>query len=110
MQRQISRHTERSATTSTKQSLYLDVTFVADTVTPSSTSSVKSVAAPAKQTMFYPWSVLTDRAPGGLLLSNRLMGMCPWRGSPIHDWIDYNGVAFSIALLEWGCTFSGFGG
>ena len=25
-----------------------------------------------------------------------------------HDWIDYNGVAFSIELLEWGRTFSDF--
>ena len=23
-----------------------------------------------------------------------------------HDWIDYNGVAFSIELLQWGRTFS----
>ena len=27
-----------------------------------------------------------------------------------QDWIDYNGVAFSIELLEWGRTFSDFGG
>ena len=29
-------------------------------------------------------------------------------GSHFHDWIDYNGVAFSIELLvkEWGRTFS----
>ena len=27
-------------------------------------------------------------------------------GSDFHGWIDYNGVA----LLEWGRTFSGFGG
>ena len=32
--------------------------------------------------------------------------MCRWMGSHFHDWIDYNGVAFSIALLEWGRTFS----
>ena len=25
-----------------------------------------------------------------------------------NDWIDYNGVAFSIELLEWGRTFSNF--
>ena len=41
---------------------------------------------------------------------NRLMGMCRWMGSHFHDWIDYNGVAFSIELLEWGRIFSGFGG
>ena len=36
--------------------------------------------------------------------------MCRWMGSHFHDWIDYNGVAFSIELLEWGHTFSEFGG
>ena len=40
----------------------------------------------------------------------RLMGMCRWKGSHFHDWIDYNGVAFSIELLEWGRTFSDFWG
>ena len=28
--------------------------------------------------------------------------MCRSMGSHFHDWIDYNGVAFSIELLEWG--------
>ena len=32
--------------------------------------------------------------------------MCRWMRSHFHDWIDYNGVAFSIELLEWGRTFS----
>ena len=32
--------------------------------------------------------------------------MCPWMGSHFHDWSDYNGVAFSIDLLEWGRKFS----
>ena len=32
--------------------------------------------------------------------------MCHWMGSHCHDWIDYNGVAFSIELLEWGHTLS----
>ena len=36
--------------------------------------------------------------------------MCRLMGSHVHDWIDYNGVAFSIALLEWGRTFSDFWG
>ena len=27
-------------------------------------------------------------------------------GVAFHDWIDFNGVAFSIELLEWGRTFS----
>ena len=34
--------------------------------------------------------------------------MCRWMGSHFHDWIGYNGVAFSIKLLEWGRTFFGF--
>ena len=44
----------------------------------------------------------------GVLSSNNLMGMCRWMGSHFHDWIDYNGVAFSIELQEWGRIFSGF--
>ena len=32
--------------------------------------------------------------------------MCGWMESHFHDWIDYNGVAFSIELLQWGRTFS----
>ena len=39
--------------------------------------------------------------------------MCPrlgvgGGGTSLYDWIDYNGVAFSIVLLEWGHTFSDF--
>ena len=45
---------------------------------------------------------------GGALPSNRLMGMCRWMGWHFHDWTDYNGVAFSIELLEWGRIFLGF--
>ena len=44
----------------------------------------------------------------GVLPSNNLMGMCRWMGSHFHDWVDYNGVAFSIELQEWGRIFSGF--
>ena len=36
--------------------------------------------------------------------------MYRWMGSYFHDWIDYNGVAFSIELPEWGRTFSVFWG
>ena len=39
----------------------------------------------------------------------RLMRMCHWIGSHFHDWIDNNGVALSIEVLEWGRTFSDFG-
>ena len=48
--------------------------------------------------------------PGEVLPYKRLMGMCRWMGSYFHGWIDCNGVAFSMALLEWGRTFSDFGG
>ena len=47
---------------------------------------------------------------GGVLPYKSLMGMCRWMGSHFHDWSDYNGVAFSIELLEWGRKFSNFGG
>ena len=48
--------------------------------------------------------------PGGkeVLSSNKLMDMCRWVGSHFQDWSNYTGVAFSIKLLEWGRTFSGF--
>ena len=45
---------------------------------------------------------------GGALPYKRLMGMCRLMRSHFHEWIDYNGVAFSIELLEWGHTFSNF--
>ena len=44
---------------------------------------------------------------GEVLPYNRLMGMCRWMGSHFHDWIDDNGVAFSIEL-EWGRLFPDF--
>ena len=47
---------------------------------------------------------------GWALPSNRLMGMCHWMGWHFYDWIDYNGVAFSTELLEWGRIFSGLWG
>ena len=46
--------------------------------------------------------------PGGVLPYKRLMGMWRWMGSHFHNWIDYNGVAFSIELLQLGRTFSDF--
>ena len=46
---------------------------------------------------------------GGVLPYNRLMGMCRWMGSHFHDRDDYNGIAFSIELLEWGRKFSDLG-
>ena len=47
---------------------------------------------------------------GGLVAYRRLMGMCCWMASHFHEWIDYNGVAFSRELLEWGRAFSDFWG
>ena len=60
-----------------------------------------------------PCTINSDTRWGGVLPSNRLMGMCHWMGSHFHDWIDYNGVAFQyklVELLEWGHTFAGFQG
>ena len=51
-----------------------------------------------------------NKIRGGALPSNRLMGLCRWMGLHFHDWIDYDGVAFSIESLEWGRIFSEFGG
>lgn len=39
---------------------------------------------------------------GGLLPINRLISMCHWMGSNFHDWIDYNGVVFSIEITRMG--------
>ena len=57
------------------------------------------------------WTPEARLEPRGVLLYKRLlMGMCRWMGLHFHDWIDYNGVAFSKELLEWGRTFSDFWG
>ena len=58
-----------------------------------------------------PAIVLSPGRGGGggrVIPYKRLMGMCRWMGSHFHDWVDYNGVAFSIELLEWGRRFSDF--
>ena len=55
--------------------------------------------------------ITTWKIPGGGVLPfKRLMGMFYWMGSRFHDWVDYNWVALSIELLEWGRTFSDFWG
>ena len=36
--------------------------------------------------------------------------MCSWMGSHFRGWIDHNGVAFSLDLLEWDRFLSGFEG
>ena len=47
------------------------------------------------------------RGGGGILPFKRLMGMCRWIGSHFHDWIDYNGIAFSI-VTKMGSHIFGF--
>ena len=53
-------------------------------------------------------------SPGGggggreVLPSKRLLGMCRWMGSHFHNWTDYNGVTFSVELLERDRKFSVF--
>ena len=48
----------------------------------------------------------------GVVLLSLLNGMAydASMGSHFNDWIDHNGAAFSIELLEWGYTFSEFWG
>ena len=36
--------------------------------------------------------------------------MCRSMESHFHNWIDYNGLALSLELLEWDRTFSRFRG
>ena len=43
----------------------------------------------------------------GILPFKRLMGMCRWIGSHFHNWIDYNGIAFSI-VTKMGSHIFGF--
>ena len=43
--------------------------------------------------------IISSAPPG------RLLGMCRRMGSHFHDWIDYDGVAFSIVFLEWVAHF-----
>ena len=40
--------------------------------------------------------------PGRVLPYEGLMGMCRWMGLHFHDWIDYNGAAFSIEFIRMG--------
>ena len=59
-----------------------------------------------KQAYKLPKNVLKENKsppPGGGTPYKRLMGMCRWVDSHFYDWfINYNGVAFSIELLEYG--------
>ena len=51
---------------------------------------------------------MAARGRGGGLAYKRLMGMCCWMRLHFHEWIEYNEVAFSRELLEWGRTFFDF--
>ena len=43
------------------------------------------------------YKFLKRNKPPGVLPYKRLMGpMCRWMWSHFHDWVGYNGVAFSI--------------
>ena len=44
--------------------------------------------------------VSSQYVSGWVLPSNRLMEVCRWMGSHLNDWIDYNGFALSLELLE----------
>ena len=59
--------------------------------------------------VYTKWRTFRARG-GGALPYKRLMGMCRWMESHFDVWIDYNGVPFSIALLERVHTFSDFWG
>ena len=67
------------------------------------------VSSLQSHSLYTKWRTFRARG-GGALPYKRLMGMCRWMESHFDDWIDYNGVPFSIALLEWVHTFSDFWG
>ena len=54
--------------------------------------------------MIYSKEIIVSGRPGGGGEGGT------WMGLHFHDCIDYNGVAFSKELLEWGRTFSDFWG
>ena len=56
------------------------------------------------------FKLLIGRSRGGVLPYKKFIGMCRWMGSHFHDCSDYNEVAFSIDLLEWGRKIFGFWG
>ena len=59
---------------------------------------------------FYMTCIHPGEGGEGVLPYRRLMGMCRLMGSHCHDWSEYNGVALSTELLEWGRTFFYFWG
>ena len=64
--------------------------------------------------ILFRWIVIypVDSAiqPAGVPPYKRLIGMCRWMGSHFHDWIDYNGVAFSIEFTRMASHIFGFWG
>ena len=73
-------------------------------------------ALPASATIQFPWAswnftkLVDSPGEGWVLPYKRLIGMCRWMRSHFHNRSDYNGVAFSIDLLEWDRKFSDFWG
>ena len=59
-----------------------------------------------KQACELPFGLFPGGGGGVELPSNRLMGMCRWMGSHLHDWLTIMG----LQLLEWGRIFSGLEG
>ena len=61
--------------------------------------------------MIYSKEIIVLKRPGGgdTPLYEANGEICRWMGSHFHDWIDYNGVAFSKESLEWASYFRIFG-
>ena len=49
----------------------------------------------------YLFSGRSTPAAGGVLFSDRRMGLCRLMRSHYHDWIDYRTGKLSMELLEW---------
>ena len=73
-------------------------------------------AFPASATIQFPWAswnftkLVDSPGEGWVLPYKRLIGICRCMRSHFHNRSDYNGVAFSIDLLEWDRKFSDFWG
>ena len=52
----------------------------------------------------YLFSGRSTPAAGGVLFSDKRMGLCCFMRSHYHDWIDYRTGKLSMELLEWSRT------